>query len=222
MRPWSLLAILNFSARWPTDITYFNVFSPSSSRDNKWNFYLRLSNTRSKSSCYYSEHNTCRQRHVSEHYLLTKASSRSAMKTPLCEQCPNTVFSGQNQSPEVFHKNLFLKFLLYPQENTWHFSWRSATLIKGDSNTYFTVNIAKFIKKPISKNICKRLLLFGPFLRSGLWELGNKHLKKWQYSGLNVLDNIPALCCELWTNLPFYVVLTCVNNVGLNKICCRT
>ena len=34
MRPWSLLTILNFSAWGPTDTTVFNVFFPSSRRDD--------------------------------------------------------------------------------------------------------------------------------------------------------------------------------------------
>ena len=44
VRPWSLLTILNFSKRGPTDKRYFNVSTPSSRRDsyNCFTMFLQL------------------------------------------------------------------------------------------------------------------------------------------------------------------------------------
>ena len=55
----------------------------------------------------------------------------------------------QKQPPEVLYKKPILKKLL---------SWRSATLLKRDSN--IPPNIAKFLRTSILKNICERLRLF--------------------------------------------------------------
>ena len=67
-------------------------------------------------------------------------------------------------------KKLFLKISQYLQENTCvGVSFliklqpvRTATLIKRDcQDRCFLVNITKFLRTPILKNICERLLLFG-------------------------------------------------------------
>ena len=40
------------------------------------------------------------------------------------------------------------------------YAFRPATFSKIDSDSYFSVNIVKFLRTPTLKNICKRLLLF--------------------------------------------------------------
>ena len=155
------------------------------------------------------------------------------MKTLLRENCPNTeFFLVRSSHRRCSIKKVFLEFSLYSQENTCVESCfnkvaglKACDFIKKRlQHRCFSVNIARFIRKPILKNISEWLLLSRPFSRSELWELGDKYLKRWQYRGLNDLYNILTLCCELWTNLYFYdkVVLTEVNNVWLNKICSRT
>ena len=68
----------------------------------------------------------------------------------------------QKQSPEVFRKKVFLKILQYSQENTCvgaPLVSLESTLLKRDRNTYFHVNITKFLRTPILKNIWERLHL---------------------------------------------------------------
>ena len=77
----------------------------------------------------------------------------------------------QKQLPEVFYKKkLFVKISQYLQENSYAESlsnraadplkrFRPATSIKRDSNTVFSLNIAKFWRTLILRNICERLLL---------------------------------------------------------------
>ena len=45
-------------------------------------------------------------------------------------------------------------------------AWRSATLLKRDSTHFFSLTFAKFLKTPILKSICKRLLLFTSLLNN--------------------------------------------------------
>ena len=83
---------------------------------------------------------------------------------------PRTVccqFLFQKQPPKVFYKKAATKMFAIFEEN--HPCWSLfliscrptlATLLKRDSNHQcFPVNIAKFLRKPILKNICERLLL---------------------------------------------------------------
>ena len=78
----------------------------------------------------------------------------------------------QKEPPEVLSKKgLFLKFLQIFEENTCagvsfqqglqacNKVFRGATLLKRDSNTCFPVKFAEFLRTPILKNICERLLL---------------------------------------------------------------
>ena len=61
-------------------------------------------------------------------------------------------------------KKPFLKIWQYSRETpVLESSFRPATLLKRDSNTVFPVNIGKFLRTPILKNICERLLLYKTF-----------------------------------------------------------
>ena len=74
---------------------------------------------------------------------------------------------NKKQPKEVFYKNETLKnFSIFADK---HLCWglfliklqvfRSATLLKRHSNTGAFMNIAKFLKTPMLKKICERLLL---------------------------------------------------------------
>ena len=61
-------------------------------------------------------------------------------------------------------KKPFLKIWQYSRETpVLESSFRPTTLLKRDSNKLFPVNIGKFLRTPILKNICERLLLYKTF-----------------------------------------------------------
>ena len=63
------------------------------------------------------------------------------------------------QLPEVFSiKKTYLKNFAIFTENT----CAGVNLLKRDSNTGFPVNVVKFLRTPIMKNICERPLLSIP------------------------------------------------------------
>ena len=59
-------------------------------------------------------------------------------------------------------------------------AFRSATLLRRDSKTCFLVNMIKFLRAPILKNISERLLLNNSISNIGLFDLTSKKLlRKW-------------------------------------------
>ena len=76
----------------------------------------------------------------------------------LCHWCFPVKFTNllkqQKQSTEVFCKKVFFQVLQYSQKT------------KGLQNRFFPVNIAKILRIPIFKNICKRLPLKQLFYRT--------------------------------------------------------
>ena len=80
----------------------------------------------------------------------------------------------QKQPAEVFFKKAILKnFATFTGKHLcWRLflinlqTWRPTSLLKRDSNTVvFPMNVTKFLKTPILKNLCKRLLV--PFQKIG-------------------------------------------------------
>ena len=98
---------------------------------------------------------------------LTSIFSRIYLKDK-CIKPPLLIFSceytnflkQQKQTPEVFCKKVFLNISRYSQENTCvraSLVSLESTLLKRDR--YFPVNITKFLRAPVLKNIWERLHL---------------------------------------------------------------
>ena len=71
---------------------------------------------------------------------------------------PNTAiiaFFPLKQPQEVFYKNA-----VHMKTPVFESLFRPEPVLKRDSNSCFPANIAKFLKTPISKNFCERLLQF--------------------------------------------------------------
>ena len=112
----------------------------------------------------------------------------------------------QNQPIEVYYKKaVFKNFAIFTGKYLcWSLflirlqAWRPANLLKRDSNTdIFIVNIAIFLRAPVLKTICKRLVLWIQRMNSQQWwntiSIVKNYLSSFQKTGKDLpkLSSIP-------------------------------
>ena len=125
----------------------------------------------------------------------------------------------QNQLPQVFYEKAVLKnFAIFTEK---HLCWslfliklwtlRPATLLKRDCNTCFPVNIAKFLRISILKNIRERLLLPLQVFYKGFVDISHKNasfrtIKTLRFGLWNIFFGSTGATSECLLKILLYVV----------------